>query len=79
MPLLQRAASFGNCTCVHGFCPGYDAQLVASTKVYLEGLEQEVLQIEAAFTALEGVQYALCAMSTTIPTCRWRRWTSTLR
>lgn len=54
-------ASFGELQLrVHGFYPGFDAQLVSSTVTYLENLEQDVLSLDIGFMALEGIQYALC-------------------
>lgn len=54
-------ASFGELQLrVHGFYPGFDAQLVASTVTYLEGLDQDLLSLDIGFMALEGIQYALC-------------------
>jgi hypothetical protein len=58
---FRAQASFGELQLrVHGFYPGFDAQLVASAKIYLEEIERDILSLDVSFVALEGVQYALC-------------------
>lgn len=58
---FRPRASFGELQLrVHGFYPGFDAQLVTTSVTYLEGLDQEVLSLDVGFVALEGIQYALC-------------------